>query len=78
LLQPNVLARALGIEEKAIVYPNSLDWDKLFYVNKKNEKRERHRIFWSGSNTHNEDFKVCMPALARIFRERSDCCNYLL
>jgi len=66
------LARALGIEEKAIVYPNSLDWDKLFYVNKKNEKRERHRIFWSGSNTHNEDFKVCMPAIARIFRERSD------
>jgi len=66
------LAKALDVEDKAIIYPNSLDWDKLFYVNKKSEKRKKHRIFWSGSNTHNEDFKVCMPALLRIFKERED------
>jgi len=66
------LAKALGVEDKMILYPNSLDWDKLFYVNKKSEERKKHRIFWSGSNTHDEDFKVCMPALLRIFKERED------
>jgi len=72
------LAKALDIEDKAIIYPNSLDWDKLFYVNKKKEERKRHRIFWSGSNTHNEDFKVCMPALLRIFKEREDVELFIL
>jgi len=66
------LAKALGIENKAILYPNSLDWDMLFNVGKKDETKTRKRIFWSGSNTHDEDFKVCMPALLRIFQERED------
>jgi len=66
------LAKALGVESKAILYPNSLDWDMLFYVGKKDETKTKNRIFWSGSNTHNEDFKVCMAALLRIFQERED------
>ena len=66
------LAKALGIEEKAIVYPNSLDWDKLFAAGNEDSEKTRYRIFWSGSNTHDEDFKVCMPALLRLFQERED------
>ena len=66
------LAAALGVEDKAIIYPNSLDWDTIFYLNKKATSQDKIRLFWAGSNTHNEDFKVCLPALIRIFTERDD------
>ena len=72
------LANALDIREKAIIYPNSLDWDKLFYISKKDEREGRKRIFWAGSNTHDEDFKVVMPALTRIFQEREDVELYIV
>jgi len=65
------LAKALNVEHKAIIYPNSLDWDTIFYTKHK-EVNERIRLFWSGSNIHNEDFSVCIPALMRIFSERDD------
>jgi glycosyltransferase involved in cell wall biosynthesis len=66
------LAAALGVQDKAIVYPNSLDWDTIFYSTKKETSQDKIRLFWAGSNTHNEDFKVCLPALIRIFTERDD------
>jgi len=73
LLTTERLADAFQLKEKAIVYPNSLDWDMLFALSAhKDKNRERKRIFWAGSNTHNEDFKVCISALQRIFAERED------
>jgi len=66
------LAKALEIEEKAIIYPNSLDWSIMFSTGYKDPEKQKTRLFWSGSNTHNEDFKVCINALTRIFAERDD------
>jgi len=67
------LAKALNIEDKAIIYPNSLDWDMLFYLGtNKDKERTNKRIFWAGSNTHNEDFKVCISSLLQIMAERED------
>lgn len=66
------LARALDVPNKRFVYPNSLDWDMLFALKAKDPERKRKRIFWSGSNTHNQDFMECIGALVKIFEERDD------
>jgi glycosyltransferase involved in cell wall biosynthesis len=66
------LAHALDVPNKSFVYPNSLDWDMMFSMKSKDNTRERKRIFWSGSNTHNQDFVECISALVRIFEERDD------
>jgi len=66
------LAKALDVEDKAIIYPNSLDWATIFAAKAKDNTRIKTRLFWSGSNTHNEDFQVCIPAIERIFAERED------
>lgn len=66
------LANALGVPNKSFVYPNSLDWDMLFAIKDKNKERKNKRIFWSGSNTHEQDFTECIGALVSIFEERND------
>jgi len=66
------LAHALGVPNKSFVYPNSLDWDMMFSLQGKDVNRKNKRIFWSGSNTHNQDFVECIGALVRIFEERDD------
>ena len=66
------LAQALDVPNKGFIYPNSLDWDMMFSMLSKDTKKIRKRLFWSGSNTHNEDFRECISALAQLFAERED------
>ncbi len=56
---------------------NSVSEEMLFYANNaiKNVKKTKDKIiigYFSGTNTHNEDFKLIAQALKRILNERTD------
>jgi len=64
------LAEALGVKDKAFIYPNSVD-PSGFSSFKPRENRAP-RLFWAGSNTHDEDFRLIIQPLIALMKKRED------
>jgi glycosyltransferase involved in cell wall biosynthesis len=63
------LADALSVTHKAVVYPNSVD-PCMFSVLRDPPARAP-RLFWAGSNTHDDDFRTVLLPLISLMRKHS-------
>lgn len=64
------LAESLGVKEKCFIFPNSLSLSEFFI--RGGTQGDSTKLFWSGSNTHNQDWETAIPAIMKILQERDD------